>query len=182
MENYRLSKWTYDTSASVSIGLGVAAISGGLISLKDPNRKAHHFHYGGFGVGASAGFSLTKIKLPEAFIRNYAASGSGSTTDFPGSSVLYMTDSFHGHELAMSDIQGVAAYVEVGAGSVASASGTLMFLGLNPLLIMAAVASPGFAHLVTIAIQQAPAVLFMWGASVAPQVGGGINALLGQLH
>lgn len=182
MGNYRLSKWTYDTSASVSIALGATAISGGLISLNDPNKKSHHFHYGGFGVGTSIGLSLTKIELPETLIRNYAASGSGSITEFPSDSALYMTESFHGRELSKSDIQGVATYIEVGLGIIAGGSATLMFLGLNPALILAAVASPGFAHLVTVAIEQAPAILVIWGGSMGPQVGGGVSALLGQLY
>jgi len=61
MENYRLSKWTFDTSAGIGLGLGVFALSGGMIILKDPQSHSHHFHYGGFGVGFSHGFSLTKI-------------------------------------------------------------------------------------------------------------------------
>jgi hypothetical protein len=182
MGHYRLSNWKYDTSANASIGLGVAAISGGLISLKDPDKKPHHFHYGGFGVAASVGLSLTKIEFPQTFIRNYVASGSGSTSNFPGDSALYMTDSFRGRELSKSDIQGVAAYIELGAAALAGGGGTLMFLGLNPVLVLAAVANPGFAHIVTVAIEQAPAILMMWGGSMGPQIGGGVSALLGQLH
>ncbi|SIT42943.1 conserved membrane hypothetical protein [Paraburkholderia piptadeniae] len=182
MEDYRISKWTFDTSAGLGLGFGVLAMSGGMISLKDPGNKPHHFHYGGFGIGFSRGLSLKKIEIPESIVQNYVPSGSGSLASFPSTGIVYMTKAFKRTELTEADICGMAAYVEIGGGVVAGYAGTLMFLGLNQSLVLPAFEFPQFAHLLYVAISQAPAVLFMRGASMGPQAGVGVNGMLGMLH
>jgi len=118
MENLRLSEWSFDTSAGVSLGLGAAAFSGGMISLKDPNKNAHHLHYGGMGAGLSFGWKLTKIEIPDTLVRNYDFSGSGSTTSFFGAGKIFMTRTFNGHELNLVDFNGAAVFAEGGGASV----------------------------------------------------------------
>lgn len=181
MEDLRLSKWKFDTSDGLSLGFAFTAMSGGLVSLIDPKKKTHHFHYGGFGVGGSVGFSLTKIEMPKGIIENYIPSGSGSLTSFPSKGTVYMTRAFKGDELTKADICGVAAYAEFGASAVAGYGGTIMFLGLNQLLVLAGEAAPPL-HLIGLAIAEAPAILVMQGSSVGPSVSFGANGLLGFLH
>lgn len=181
MENYRLSNWRFDTSDGASLGLGFTAMSGGMVSLVDPGKNTHHFHYGGFGVGFSAGFSLTKIEIPETFVQNYTPSGSGSFASFPSNGAVYMTKAFKGKELIEADICGVAAYIELGISAVAGYGVTIMFLGLDQLLVLGNIVAPPF-HLLDFAISQAPAVLIMRGSSMGPSVNGGVNALIGMLH
>lgn len=80
MAYLRQSKWTYDTSATLGLSLGFSVISGSMISLNDPDRNPHHFHFGAFGVGISRGLALTRIEVPQIIVRNY---------DFSGSVALY---------------------------------------------------------------------------------------------
>lgn len=85
MGHLRVSEWSFDTSASVSLSIGAAAASGGLISLKDPYGRIRNLHYGGLGGGFSIGARLTEIAVPDTLARNYDLSGTGSSTS---SSVL----------------------------------------------------------------------------------------------
>lgn len=179
MENYRLSKWEFITSAGLDLGFGVAVASGGMVSLKDPENKSHQFHYGGFGVGWSRGFALTRIEMPEGLVQNYLPSGSGSITSFPSKGVVYMTGAFKGKELTQADICGVTVYVELGIGAIAGYG--VMFLGLNQLLVLAGEVMPPL-HLIKLAIAEAPAILVMRGANIGPSVSLGVNGLLGFLH
>lgn len=183
MENIRLSKWTFDTSAGVDVGLGAAAFSGGMISLKDPNNKAHHLHYGGFGAGLSVGARLTKISVPDTLARNYDLSGSGSTPDFYSKGQVFMTEAFKGHELTLVDLQGAALYVEAGLALIAAAGFTVMYLGIDPIILEAAVMAPMVSSMIIdLAISQARAVLTMRAAGMGPQVGDGFSGLIGLLR
>jgi hypothetical protein len=180
MEDYRISKWTFDTSAGIGLGLGLLALSGGLTSLKDPINNTHHLHYGGLWHWVFPRTLPYKNANPETIIQNYLPSGSGSYIDFPSAGVVYKTNAFKGKELTKADICGAAAYAEVGAGMVAGYGAALMFLNINQILTLANIPAPQF-HLTEIAIARSPAVLFMRGANMGPQAGAGLNAMLGIL-
>ncbi|WP_454825828.1 hypothetical protein [Paraburkholderia xenovorans] len=182
MAYLRQSKWTYDTSATLGFSLGFSVISGGMISLNDPDRNPHHFHFGAFGAGISRGLALTRIEVPQTIVRNYDFSGSVALEDFKSGGVVFMTDAFQGRELSLSDIQGVTAYIEGGVAAFSGFGGDVMFLGLDPIPFLTSIAFPGFSHLMTLAIDRAPAVLLMGGSIVGPQVATGLSALIGQLH
>ncbi|WP_454872077.1 hypothetical protein [Paraburkholderia xenovorans] len=183
MGHFRVSEWSFDTSASVSLSIGAAAASGGLISLKDPYGRIHHLHYGGLGGGFSIGARLTEIAVPDTLARNYDLSGTGSSTSFFSVGRVFMTAAFKRHELSLADLQGVALYVEAGGALIAAAGFTVMFLGVDPIFLEAAVIAPMFsARSVDFAINFAPAVLIMGGLAMGPQVGGGFSGLVGLLH
>ncbi len=56
-----VSGWTFITSATGGLGVEFVAVSGGAIYLADPEGKPHTFHYGGLGVGLTAGAKIPKI-------------------------------------------------------------------------------------------------------------------------
>ena len=118
MLSIRKSKWVFDTSATYEFGLGLLSTSGGKMVLNDPQGHSHNFRYSGFGLGASS--AISKIKLPPLPVLNRIVSVTGSTENFHSRGWLYMTDSFSGDELARSDIQGGAIYLDCGAGLLAT--------------------------------------------------------------
>ncbi|MFM0740603.1 hypothetical protein PQQ51_25455 [Paraburkholderia xenovorans] len=183
MGHFRVSGWSFDTSASVSIGIGAAAASGGMIALRDPDNKVHHLHYGGLGSGFSIGASLTEISVPDTLVRNYDLSGTGSSTSFFSVGKVFITETFKARELSLGDIQGVALYIEAGGALISAAGFTVMFLGIDPIFLEAAVIAPMFsARMIELALGQAPAVLIMGGLAMGPQVGAGFSGLIGLLH
>ena len=164
MLSIRKSKWVFDTSATYEFGLGLLSTSGGKIVINDPQGESHNFRYSGFGLGVSA--AISKIKLPPLPALNRTVSVTGSTENFDSRGWLYMTDSFPGDELARSDIQGGAIYLDCGAGLLAGYGGTFMFLGINVALLTPWLVNPGlFANLASNVIKSAPAFLFMHGVS-----------------
>jgi hypothetical protein len=171
MEDLRVSQWMFDTSAGASFGIGAMALSGGMISLK------------GLGAGVGLSAALTKISVPETVARNYDLTGSGSFSSFYSAGKVYMTNSFKGNELTLADLKGPALYVESGLALVTTAGLTVMFLGLAPTLLEAAVMLPMFSSgLIDLAIRDARAILLMGGQGMGPQVGIGISGLVGMVH
>lgn len=183
MEYSRISKWTFDTGAGASLSLGATAISGGMISLRDPDSQRHHFHYGGIGAGLSFGARLTEISVPETTLRNYDLSGTWSSTDFYSNGIVIMTSSFKGGELSLPDFQGAAIFVEAGGGLFATGGVSMMFVGIDPIYLEVSSMAPMFASgLLHLAISQARAVLITGGLSMGPQAGGGVSGFMGMLH
>jgi hypothetical protein len=183
MFSLRESKWSFNTSATAGLGIELLSMSGGKIVLDDPQKQTHDFSYTGFGLGVFDK-PIPKIKLPPVPILNRGISGSGSVEGFYSDGYLYMTDSFHGHELTKSDIQGSTVYLDASAGLLAGYGASVMLLGINTALLMPSLVNPGlFSNLAANAIRSAPALLFMHGqsegliASIA-----GVSAMIGYLH
>lgn len=200
MSYLRPSKWNYQTGATGGVGIEFVVASGGLIVLHDPAGQEQDFHYGGVGVGLSAGLKIPKIKLPKFTIPEIkmpkiggrSVGGAGSTKDFTSAGSVYMTSAFQGQELTRADFQGGTIYVDAGAGLIVGYAGSAMLLGMNasllalgagPGLAMAMAAGPaGLIWLVEQAIESAPAVLLMHGWTVGPQAAVGAGILAGYLH
>jgi hypothetical protein len=83
--------------------------------------------------------------------------------------------------LTKDDIQGLCMYTEIGGGLIAGASGTAMFVGLNPvyLALMAAPGAQFFAQ--QLFINSSKGLITMAGVNVGIQAGGGVSACLGYL-
>ena len=178
------SRWKFETYWSAGISIGVGAGAGGGITLRAPSGHLQDFYHGGVGAGLSVGPKLPKGVKPPAWmkkilIRLKGKSGSLGPTSFPSGGLLYITSEFTGSELAASDIRGLCAFAELGAGLVVGGSATAMLLNLNPLFLPLVMVTP-MASLVF--LSSAKAVLLMAGANAGIQANVGITSYLGYLH
>lgn len=183
MLSLRESKWDFDASATGGFGMGLLSASGWKIVINDPWKQAHEFLYSGFGL-TILNIPIPRIKIPPLPILNREASGFGSTENFASKGYLYMTDSFHGEELAKSDIQGGTIYLDAGAGLLAGYGLSVMLLGINSSFLIPWFVNPGiFANLASNAIRSAPALLIMHGQSEGLIASvGGAGAMIGHLQ
>lgn len=112
------SKWEYQTSNTVGVSLSIGAAEGGTIAFTSPapENGAMTLNYASVGVGYSVG-----VKMP-----NFVVSGSA----LPSWGILYRSDTFNG-ELERSDLTGPCYFLEVGGGLGASASATIIVLGVS---------------------------------------------------
>jgi hypothetical protein len=175
MLGLRTSKWTYDTGATGGAGLGPLLVSGGTFFLKDPAGQEQQFHYagGGFGWGRSIGLIPKKLNwsLPKFLKIAHEPAATGSTKDFFSGGLVCMTGSFRGDELKRSDLVGPTIYIDASAGIVADGfSVSVMLLGLNQTLLMMGIAMPQLPFF-RIAMNEARALLVMYGANVGLQSG-----------
>jgi hypothetical protein len=177
----KLSKWTFNTSATGGVGVGYLAGSGGLIQLLAPDKKRLvNFHYAGGGGGISRGGSLPKIgKLPPLNLKGKSASG--STTDFHSFGDIYIMEGFNKEELDETDFRGPCIFVDAGASIViAGWSGTVLFVGIPPttlLLLLAAGPAPA-ALTFNLALASAKAVIMVHGQNAGlqlPSIGVSLN-------
>ena len=183
IESLRMSTWTYTNGATGGIGTGLLAASGGTISFTDLDKKDQDFSYAGFGIGLFS-IAIPKLKIPDVPILNRGITGTGAARSFDGGGLLYMTESFHGHELSKSDLQGGTVYLDASTGLLAGYGGSVMLLGINTVFLAPWLVNPALgANLAANAMRHAPAVLVIYGqtegliASV-----GGLSAMLGYLH
>jgi hypothetical protein len=177
------STWKFETAGSGGLGWGPASAEGGLIRLKDSHDKVVDFYFGALGVGWSHKCGIP-IKLPK--IRGKEVTGTIAPTFFKTFGVVYILETFKGDELSPSDIAGACMYVEGAGGLVAGYSGTAMLLGMNPLLLAAALAVPPTMldikyRLLKQAYQTATCVLRMRGYTSGVIVGVGANVYVGYL-
>jgi hypothetical protein len=182
-QQLRESKWTYNTAATSGIGIEMLSASSGTIVLTDPSQQDHSFSYAGFGIGFIS-VPIPKIKLPPIPLLNREIGANGAAKSFYGGGVLYMTSSFHGQDLAKSDMQGGTVYLDGNTGLLVGYGGSVMLLGINTAYLAPWLLNPGIGgNLAANAIQNAPALLLMHGqtegliASIA-----GISAMPGYLH
>jgi hypothetical protein len=179
------SKWRFKTSGTGGVGWWLIAAEGGLLRLKDPHNNFVDFYFGGLGAGWSSakippflakflpkivttivnGY-ISKIKLPP--IRDKSPSGTIAPTLFFSEGWVYIMDTFKGDELSPSDIAGACMFVDVGAGLVAGHSGCVFLLGMNPLLLAAALAAPNAiqSYLIVKALETATCIIPMHGNSL----------------
>lgn len=183
IESLRTSKWIYNNAATGGIGTGLLAASGGTINFTDPDNKNQDFAYAGFGIGIFS-IDIPKVKIPDIPILNRAITGTGAAKSFDGGGLLYMTQSFHGHELSKSDLQGATVYLDAGTGILAGYGASAMLLGINTTFLAPWLVNPGLgANLAANAMKQAPAVLLLYGQSEGLIASiGGLNAMLGYLR
>lgn len=179
---YHHSDWTFDTSAGGGIGIGIFAMSGGLVRLKDPAGNPQSFYYAGIGGGLSEGLKIPKLpKITMPKIGGKGVGGAMSTTDFPSYGVVYRKSVFAGQELTRGDIQGATIYFEGGAGLIAGISGSIMFFGMNR-AIFAGMTTIVLAPVVGPALfASSTGVVIFGGANVGYQAGGGIAGLIGTM-
>ena len=57
----RRSKWSFQTSNSGALSLGLLGTEGGTITLVDPKGKLVKFAYGAMGASVGRGFALPKL-------------------------------------------------------------------------------------------------------------------------
>lgn len=172
----RLSAWQFVTFGSGGIGLAFVVAGGGQVVLKDPSYADQTFTYGGVGLGLSAGLKIPKIgkiKIPAP-----KGTATGGPKSFPSRGTVFALDGSNDGELTKADIQGLCMYTEVGGGLIAGASGTALFVGLNP-VYLALLSIPGAQQLF---INSAKGLIAMAGVNVGVQAGGGASVSLGYLR
>ena len=118
------SRWKFATSAGSSASFAFVAAGRGDIILTAPAGGNIVFHYASAGAGLSVGY--------KALGKPSSVNMSMSTTDFFSTGQIYLLDTFRGAELAADDIEGVCLIGEISAGAGIGASGTAMFLGIDP--------------------------------------------------
>lgn len=177
------SGWEFVTFGSGGLSVGFVAAEGGTVVLKDLSGEERQFYYGGAGGGLSAGLKIPKIGKVRIKSRAGDITGNVGPTAFPSTGALFVTDNCSGDDLTESEIQGPCAFIDVGAGLIAGASGTAMAVGLNPLYLMALAAGPmATPFAAQLLISSAKGVLLMAGLNVGIQAQIGGAALLGYLH
>jgi hypothetical protein len=178
------SAWQFVTSSTGGVGVAFLVVEGGALYLQDPAGNGVAFRYGSAGAGLSAGFKLPKIGKLQINGRGVGAGVAPAA--FPNMGKLYVLNSFKNDELTISDIRGVCAFVEIGGGVVAGASGTAMLVGMNPMWLAAAMATVTLpvagAFAQTQLANSATGLLVMGGLNAGVQAGGGIGAYLGGLY
>lgn len=200
------SAWQFVTCEGAALALGIPTASGGWVMLRSPANKPVKFYYGGAGAGYSWMFKIPKIGKPQISTPKGPLTGTGSEAAFTSTGEVYITKGFMGNELEVSDIEGICAFVEVGAGVVVGGSANGMLLGVDPYLLAHAATQMGHAAplidrmtlgtvdperaartvVEDVGYQQlfssARAFLVMGGYNVGLQAGFGGAAYMGYLH
>lgn len=190
MGNFRPSKWTYYTGATGGANLEFIVASGGKVVLKDPSGTQVSFYYGGAGIGAGMGITLSKIKIPHFVlpdiklpkILGHDIGGAGSLESYFSVGEIFMTPAFRGSELTRSDFQGGAVYIDIGLGLIYGRSASAMLLGIHAAKLATGLSNPSSAWLAEEAIFEAKALLLMYGASTGLVAGGGVGILAGNMQ
>lgn len=172
------SAWYFKTCGGAGLSIGVVSATGGWIILGDPSQTEIRFDYGGIGGGWAWGIKLPKIKSIKINTRAGELSGVASPSSFKSVGEILITTSFSRDELSRSDIQGLCAFIEAGAGLIGGGYGTVMLLGLDPLLLAIASMPGGM----TLLLNSAKGMLLMSGVNVGLQAGIGIAGYFGYLH
>ena len=152
------------------------------MTLRDPTGSSVDFYYVSAGPALSAGIRLPAgIKLPKDLTVVFSPGFS-----FPPSSrQIFLLDSLPGYDLSRSDITGACILLEASGGAFIGGSGTVMFLGVDPLLVSALLnrkqelAEDEARILLYRALPQANAVLVTYGLDFGLQADVGVDLLLG---
>lgn len=174
------SAWDFVTFGSGGIGLGYFAAEGGTIVLKNPSSKNDEsFYYGGAGVGLSAGLKIPKIGKVQIPTSKGPLTGSAGPTAFPSTGTVFVMEGCPGNELTTSDIQGLCCFAEVGGGIIGGGSAAGMYVGLDPvrLVALAAAATPFVGQIATqFFLSSAKGMILMAGLNVGiqAQIGGAV--------
>lgn len=169
------SSWEFDTFGSGGVSVGYVAANGGTVRLKDPQGIIHSFYYGGIGAGISAGLKLPKIGKVQVRTKKGPLTGSIGPAPFPSKGSLFITNDFSGDELEKSNLRGLCAFVDIGAGIIVGYSGVALLLNLSPWWLS------GIPATIPLLLGSADAVLLMRGPNVGIQAQIGGAAFLGAL-
>ncbi|MFN7929740.1 MAG: hypothetical protein U0Y68_17710 [Blastocatellia bacterium] len=169
----RQSAWQFVTFGSGGLSLGVVAAEGGTVVLRSPQSREETFYYGGAGVGLAAGLKIPRIGRVQINTPRGPLTGSGGPTAFPSTGSLFITASFDGSELSLSDIQGPCIFTEVGGGIIGGGSACAMYVGINP-LTLPLISVPAFGP--QLVLNSAKGLLLMAGLNVGlqAQIGGAV--------
>jgi hypothetical protein len=185
------SAWTFKTSGSGGVAAALS-VEGGVIVLKDPKNNLVRFYYGAVGCGPSGRLKLPfKIKVPRYLLKiiyrifgNRKYSRAVAPTVFKSWGWVFITDTFKGDELSVSDINGPCAFFEAGAGEVVGGAAYAMLLGMDPKLaakyLQAVITqSPSAVYYAVKMLLSATGLLIMGGFNVS--FGWGAGVYLGYL-
>lgn len=128
------SAWSFKTSETGGVGIGVWAATGGDFSLFDPAHRKVRFHFGAAGMGLSAG--LRKLPHLGPFLDPRSLSKLGSISVGPeanlNAGVVYRLKGTKSPELVEDDFKGVAFILDTTAALGEAASAQALVLGCNP--------------------------------------------------
>ncbi len=129
------SKWTFDTSGTGGLAVGLVAAEGGVIKLSDPQQNPVNLRLAAIGVGVSFGLKLPKIgKLPVPKIKGKEVGGALAPTFFPNAGWIWKTSACHGADLTHEDFCGPVVFGEIGASIIVAGAGDAMLLGMDKLM------------------------------------------------
>jgi outer membrane protein OmpA-like peptidoglycan-associated protein len=112
----RKSGWTWVTSAGGSVGYGPFSAGSGSFTLKSPTGDEVQFNYKSVGGGASLGSKFN---------------AAGSTPDSFSVGDVYLSDTFSGSELSLTDVEGFCLSQEASLGAGIGGSAAIMLLGIS---------------------------------------------------
>lgn len=158
--------------------IGLFAGARGMLVLNDPSRVPKRFNFTTLGMGVGArvpkSIQLPGIPLP----MRQSLSGSGSTTDFWASGIVFMHPSFKGGELKTSDFCGGAFTADFSFGLLIAKGCTATHVGVPMPMMLAAPFNPAFA---TLAANSAKAVILMKGVSEGLIDGHSLSSSMGTI-
>jgi hypothetical protein len=171
----RESAWKFETFGSGGISIVVSGTVG-TVELTDPGGKLTSFWYGGIGAGPSGG-----LRLPKFGKVKLKGTGTVAPTWFKSTGVVLVTDNCPGDDLTISDLRGVCAFVEAGAGLIGGGSGLVMLAGLRESTSWWQKALSGVSALYNVysTLNSARAVIPMAGLNVGVQAGWGVTGYIG---
>ena len=160
--NYRTSKWTYNTGASVGASIGTFSASKGMLVLYAPSGTPKRFNFSTFGMVIGARLPKS-IRLPDiALPRGHGITASGSTTDFWADGIVLLHPAFPGSELSTNDFCGGTFSANLEGGLLIAKGYTAMHVGIPVQMILASSFNPALAGL---AANSAKAIILMKGIS-----------------
>lgn len=141
-QNFVLSNWKFDTSASTSLGILVAEGAKGTLVFKDPYRRTKRFAYVGGGPSADLGKALKLVKaLKDAKwiqklivgLDKTAGKGgvSGSTEDMFSTGAVFKNLTLGERELTPEDFCGSCLWLDGSIGIYKSIGGMLMLTNVS---------------------------------------------------
>lgn len=135
----KTSAWTFNTSGTGGLGLGLFTATGGELVLNPPSGDPKGFYYGAVGAGLSLG--VRKIPKIGRILDSRGLSERGGANVAPKSfwnhGVVYVMDGCRGDELTAEDFRGICIATDVGGGVLVGYAGTALLINVDPLALMA---------------------------------------------
>jgi hypothetical protein len=167
------SAWEFKTSNSGGLGVGVVAAEGGSVTLVDPNSgRLVKAYYGSVGAGISLGVKLPKLG------RGHLPGMSGSSEELPSHGSVYLSRSFGGKDLVLTDFNGACCFLELAFGLVWGNARYAMTFGMNPAALVAGTLN---GHAMSYALETAKGHLVFDGWSFGLQAGAGVTGFMGMI-
>ncbi|MGI4794021.1 MAG: hypothetical protein ACRYG8_08055 [Janthinobacterium lividum] len=190
------SDWSFETSGTGALALGLVVAGGGEIKLIDPAGKEAVFHFGGAGAGLSIGVPkllgyLSRVrklaKIGQLFqkIDPHDVGGKGSASqapeNYPNHGLVYVLSGCPKPELQNADFKGVCLYLDLGISLYYGYSGEAMLMNCNPAAIAALSSGSPLAELTFMTQLHPHAMLLSWGPSRGLQANAGGSVSVGYL-